>query len=124
MTRPSRPPPHLPLPPAALAAVAARFRVLGTPSRLRLLDLLLGGPRGLGALARAAGLTLSNASRQIAALEAAGCVGRERQGRDVLVRVVDPTLEALCRLVCGALAGRADDHAPLARTLGARAGAR
>jgi DNA-binding transcriptional ArsR family regulator len=101
--------------------VAARFRVLGTPSRLRLLDQLLAGPQGLGALARACGLTLSNASRQVAALEAAGCVARERRGRDVEVRVVDPTLEDLCRLVCGALRDQVAGQGPLARALGAGA---
>jgi ArsR family transcriptional regulator len=100
-------PPHAPLSAPQLRAVAARFRALGAPSRLRLLDALMAGPLSMGALARRAGLALSNASRQVAELEAAGCVERSRSGREVTVAIADPTLRELCRLVCGSLARRA-----------------
>ena len=100
-------PPHAPLSAPQLRAVAARFRALGAPSRLRLLDALMAGPLTMGTLAQRAGLSLSNASRQVAELEAAGCVERARTGREVRVAIADPTLRALCRLVCGSLAQRA-----------------
>ncbi|MDA1194463.1 MAG: metalloregulator ArsR/SmtB family transcription factor [Planctomycetota bacterium] len=99
--------PHQSLPPALLEAVAERFRVLAAPSRLRILDALLGGPLGVDALAAATGLSQSNLSRHIAALEGAGCVRRIRSGRRVSVEVADPSLRALCELVCGSLRDRA-----------------
>lgn len=98
---------HAPLSAAQVRAVAARFQALAAPSRLRVLNTLMQGPLGLGALAQRAGLSLSNASRQVAALEAAGCVERRRDGREVTVAIADPTLVDLCALVCGAIAQRA-----------------
>ena len=93
------------LPEEALEQVAARFRVLSSPSRLRILNALMGGPRCMGELVALTGLEQSNLSRHVAALERGGCVARRREGQRVLVDVVDPTLKPLCGLVCGALAG-------------------
>ena len=97
------------LPPALLDQVAARFRALGAPSRLRILDALMEGPLQVADLATATGLRPSNLSRHIQALESAGCVLRERVGRSVRVAIADPSLHALCELVCGALRDQAAD---------------
>jgi DNA-binding transcriptional ArsR family regulator len=91
------------MPPEALDAVSSRFRLLGSASRLRILDALMAGPQSIGALAEATGLTQSNLSRHVGALERGGCVRRVRDGQSVLVTVVDPTLKKLCTLVCGSL---------------------
>jgi DNA-binding transcriptional ArsR family regulator len=96
-------PDHVPLTTAQLEQVAARFRALSAPSRLRVLNALMRGPLGMDALAAASGLQQSNLSRQVAELERAGCVARERDGRQVVVRIVDQTLRQLCALVCGSL---------------------
>jgi DNA-binding transcriptional ArsR family regulator len=105
---------HPPLSEAQLEAVAQRFRALGVPSRLRILDALMAGPRSLRALEAATGLSQSNLSRQVTELERAGCVRRRREGREVGVEIADPTLKELCELVCGAIARRASDaHAAL-----------
>ena len=98
---------HQPLTQAQLQAVARRFRALGVPSRLRVLDALMAGPLAMGELAEATGLSQSNLSRQVTELELEGCVARERQGREVEVRISDPTLQQLCELVCGAIARKA-----------------
>ena len=90
------------LPPERLEIVARRFRVLGVPSRLRILDTLMSGALGMGALAEATGLEQSNLSRQVTELEREGCVARRRQGREVVVEIADPTLRELCALVCRA----------------------
>ena len=103
-------PSHDPLPPALLEAVSERFRVLAAPSRLRILDCLLQGPRGMAALAAATGLGQSNLSRHVAELERGGCVRRRREGRQVIVEVADPSLGAVCELVCGALREQAEAH--------------
>ncbi|MGE0192783.1 MAG: ArsR/SmtB family transcription factor [Planctomycetota bacterium] len=97
-------PDHIPEP--LLDRVAARFRALGAPSRLRILSALMQRPLGMGELMAATGLEVSNLSRHVQALEQDGCVLRERQGREVRVRIADPSLVALCHLVCGALVPR------------------
>ncbi|MCA9317154.1 MAG: winged helix-turn-helix transcriptional regulator [Planctomycetes bacterium] len=94
-----------PLPEALLERVASRFRALGAPSRLRILSTLMDGPLGMGELMAATGLELSNLSRHVQALEQDGCVVRERHGREVTVRIGDPSLAELCTLVCAALGG-------------------
>lgn len=115
---PSRPQPTpvSPLSEAQLEAMARRFRALSVASRLRVLDALMGGPLTMGDLGAATGLAQSNLSRQVTELELAGCVARERQGREVIVRIDDPSLKRLCQLVCGALAEQAEAaHASLRR---------
>lgn len=92
---------------AQLEAVARRFRALAVPSRLRILDGLLAGPLPMSELADETGLTQSNLSRQVTELEREGCVERDRRGREVVVRIADPSLAQLCELVCGALQERA-----------------
>ncbi len=114
MVKSVRPPPNEPspakgpLPPALLASIADRFRVLGSASRLQVLSALMGGPLGMADLMAATGLEQSNLSRHVRELERAGCVARRRSGRTVAVEICDPTLMALCDLVCGAVRDRAE----------------
>ena len=98
-----------PLPDALLQDVADRFRALSSVSRLRILNALMAGPLGMGELIQVTGLEQSNLSRHVRELELAGCIARERDGRTVRVAISDPSLEALCGLVCGALADQAAD---------------
>jgi ArsR family transcriptional regulator len=91
------------LPEHLLEDVARRFRTLGVPSRLRILNTLMEGRLGMAELERVTGLEQSNLSRQVTELERAGCVARCRDGRTVAVEITDPTLAKLCALVCGAL---------------------
>ena len=92
-----------------LEAVSERFRVLGSLSRLKVLNALMQGPRTLGELGEDTGLEQSNLSRHVAELERAGCVARTRDGRNVSVEIVDPHLEELCHVVCGALQEQAEE---------------
>ena len=94
---------HPPLPDQVLDAVAARFRLLGATSRLRILNALLDGPRTMGELQESTGLEQSNLSRRVSELEAGGCLRRRRDGRRVIVEVTDETLNELCSLVCDSL---------------------
>lgn len=103
------------MPAAFLDAVARRFRVLGVPSRLRILNALMGGPRWMTELEEATGLEQSNLSRQVTELEREGCVRRERVGREVEVRIADDSLYELCELVCGALTRQAEDRVRVAK---------
>lgn len=106
--RQSKKPPGKPaLPESLLQDVAERFRALSSVSRLKILNALMDGPRGMGELIERTGLEQSNLSRHVRELERAGCIARAREGRTVRVSIADPTLEALCGLVCGALAEQA-----------------
>ena len=97
------------LPDALLQDVAERFRALSSVSRLKVLNALMQGPLGMGELMEATGLEQSNLSRHVRELELSGCISREREGRTVRVAIADPSLEALCGLVCGSLADQATE---------------
>ena len=92
------------LPDDALAQVAAFFQLLAEPSRLRVLNLLRGPAQCVGDLARACGSSAANISRHLAQLQRHGLVHREGRGTNVYYRIADPSVYALCDLVCGQLA--------------------
>ena len=99
------------LPKEALAQVAAYFQTLSEPTRLSLLNLLRGGERNVGELAQLTGFTAANVSRHLAQLTAHGLVARESRGTSVYYRIADPSVYALCDLVCDSLARRFEQTA-------------
>jgi len=110
--KPSRPgkTPKPAMPDELLEQVARRFQALSVPSRLRILNSLMNGPRSMADLATETGLEQSNLSRQVKELELAGCVARAKTGRSVQVEIADPTLQELCELVCTSLVRRLADR--------------
>ena len=94
--------PH-PLPPALVERVAERFRVLGEPMRIRLLEVLRDGEASVSDLQSAVGASQQNVSQHLGVLARAGVVGRRREGNFVLYSIVDPVVFDLCELVCGGL---------------------
>ena len=94
------------VPEVLLESAARRFRTLGVPSRLRILNTLMSGAANMSELEEATGLEQSNLSRQVTELEREGCVRRTRAGRGVVVEIADETLRDLCELVCGSLRER------------------
>ncbi len=107
---------HRLLRPEALELVATRFRLLGDPSRLRLLNLLMRGESSVQDLVAASGLTQTNVSRHLGLLRHDGIVERNRHGNQALYRIMDPDIERLCDIVCGGLAQR---HSQDAEAFGA-----
>ena len=99
------------LSPQALDLVAARFRVLGEPMRLRLLMALEAGERNVSELVDATGATQANVSRHLQTLTEAGILGRRKDGLNVYYRIVDPGIFDLCEGVCGSLRKRLDSQA-------------
>jgi DNA-binding transcriptional ArsR family regulator len=83
--------------------VAQRFRVLSEPARLRLLDILRGGPSTVGDLAVRTGLSQQNTSKHLGVLHTAGLVRRNRVGTTARYEIADRTVFDLCELVCDAL---------------------
>ncbi len=78
-----------------VAATARFFRVLGDPTRLRILELLLEGPRTVAELAAAAGAPRARVSNHLACLRWCGFAEAERRGRQVIYRAADPRLAGL-----------------------------
>ena len=95
----------------ALALVAARFKVLGEPARLRLLQELEAGERSVSELMRATGLTQTNVSRHLRTLADAGMLGRRKHGVSVYYHIADPMVFELCRLVCRSLQREREERA-------------
>jgi DNA-binding transcriptional ArsR family regulator len=92
-----------PLPEPVVDLIAERFRVIGEPVRIRILERLRGGEASVGELTDALGATQQNVSRHLAVLHAAGVVSRRKQGTRVIYAIADKTVFTLCEAVCGSL---------------------
>ncbi|MEN9575460.1 MAG: hypothetical protein RL514_3315 [Verrucomicrobiota bacterium] len=91
------------LPPEALELIAARFRVLGEPNRLRLISALEQGEKNVSELVAETELTQANVSRHLQTLTEAGMLGRRKEGLNVYYFIADKSLFDLCELVCSRL---------------------
>ena len=96
--------PHPLLPETALTLVASRFRALGDPSRLKIVNRLMNGELGVQALLRETGLSQTNLSRHLGILRQAGILERRTDGNRAFYRIGDPTLVEVCEIVCSSLA--------------------
>lgn len=94
--------PH-PLPDALAELVAARFRVLAEPMRIKLLDRLRDGDATVQELQEGLGVSQQNVSKHLGVLLRAGMVRREKQGTYSRYAIADPSVFALCDQVCGGL---------------------
>ena len=94
------PVPH-PLPEPLIDLVAQRFRVLGEPMRIKLLDRLREGDATVGELQEALGASQQNISKHLGILHAAGMVTRTKQGNRACYSITDPSVFELCDQVCG-----------------------
>ena len=92
------------LPPQALQQVASYFQALAEPTRLRILNFLRLGEHNVGELAQLCGYTAANISRHLSLLSQHGLVARESRGTSVYYRISDPSVYALCDLVCDNIA--------------------
>jgi DNA-binding transcriptional ArsR family regulator len=92
-----------PLPEPLLELVAYRFRVIGEPMRIRLLEQLRHGPATVGQLAHTLGATQQNVSKHLSVLHRAGILTRHKQGTSVRYTIADSSVFELCELVCGRL---------------------
>ena len=68
---------------------AGLFRVLGHPARVRIIELLRGGERSVGALQEGLGLESGATSQHLAALRRVGLVESRREGTSVYYRASD-----------------------------------
>ncbi len=94
--------PH-PIPADLVELVARRFRAIGEPMRIRLLDELRGGEATVNDLADAVGASQQNVSKHLAVLADAGVLGRRKDGTHVYYGIADEGVLDLCEEVCGSV---------------------
>lgn len=82
-----------------LDRIASRFKVLGEPMRLRILQAVCKEPRSVNEIVAAVGSTQANVSKHLALLAAAGVLARRKNGQCVYYAVKDKLAVKLCELV-------------------------
>jgi DNA-binding transcriptional ArsR family regulator len=90
----------------ALELVAARFRAMGEPLRLCILQELESGERSVSALADRVASTQPNVSKHLKVLQDAGLVRRRQQGTTVYYSIADAMVSELCDMICSRLRDR------------------
>jgi len=102
-----------PIPAELAELIAARLRVIGDPTRIRLLDALRDGEKSVQQLTELLGTSQQNASKHLGVLLNAGLVSRRKVGTSSYYAVADPTVYALCEQVCGSLQTQLDELSAL-----------
>lgn len=92
-----------PLPEPLIELVARRFRVLGEPMRIKLLDRLREGAATVSELQDALGATQQNVSKHLGILHDAGILSRTKHGNHTRYEISDPDVFRLCDQVCGSI---------------------
>ncbi|HEX6135501.1 MAG TPA: metalloregulator ArsR/SmtB family transcription factor [Longimicrobiales bacterium] len=103
------------LTPQLLELIAARFKALGEPARLRILHALRSGEKSVSDLMQAAQLSQANTSKHLQRLHGLGLVERRRDGLHVFYRLADGSVLYLCDLMCGRLERQLDADRELFR---------
>ena len=80
--------------------IARRFRMLGEPVRLRILQALETGEQTVGQIVETLHGNQPNISRHLLALHDAGITGRRQAGNSVFYSIADPVIVKVCRIVC------------------------
>ena len=68
------------------------FKALANPLRIRMLELLRGGPMSVTQIQEATGAPGSSVSQQLAVLRSRNILATERRGTTIIYRVPDPEL--------------------------------
>ncbi len=84
--------------------VAERFKVLGEPGRLRILDALRDGELTVGDLVQKTGLNQANLSKHLQLLHSFAFVSRRKHGLFVYYQLADDSVFKLCDIMCRKIA--------------------
>ena len=79
-------------------ALARFFHGLADPDRVRVLTLLLEGPRTAGQIVRHLGRPQSSVAAHVTCLRVCGYVEARRDGRHVVYEVIDPGIRRIIRM--------------------------
>jgi DNA-binding transcriptional ArsR family regulator len=98
-------------------ALSRYFRVLGDPTRLRIIEALLGRERTVSELVDLIGAPQSRVSNHLACLRWCRLVEADRRGRTVVYRVADERVSAVLELTAS-LAEPNCDHLASCKRIG------
>ena len=85
--------------------LAGRFKLLGEPMRLKILQSVCHAPRTVNDIVKATGSTQANVSKHLALLAAAGILERKKDGQWVYYGMKDKLVVQLCAMVRDQLSG-------------------
>ncbi len=91
------------LPNEIVDLLAERFRAIGEPIRIRILEELRESPRSVQELVEVVGSSQQNVSKHLGVLRGLGIVSRRRSGSYAVYTIQDESLLKVCDEVCGAL---------------------
>ena len=83
--------------------IAARLRVIGDPTRIRILDLLRDRDLTVTQITDELQTSQQNASKHLGILLAAGILARRKEGSSSIYSIVDRGVYELCEQVCGGI---------------------
>ena len=86
-----------------LEQIAALFKVLGEPMRLRILQTICDAPRHVGEIVELTGATQANVSKHLSLLLQAGVLQRRKDGQRVFYGIRNTLAPRLCEIVCSSL---------------------
>jgi len=87
-----------------LEQIALHFRLLGEPTRLKILQAVCKEPRTVNDIVSAVGATQANVSKHLSLLATAGILTREKDGQCVYYGLRDALTLKMCELVHNQLA--------------------
>lgn len=95
----------------ALDLIAARFKVLAEPLRLRILHTLQDGEKSVNELSELVEASQPNVSKHLKILQEAGVLNRQQKGNAVYYSIADESIFELCEVVCNSLEKRLENQA-------------
>jgi DNA-binding transcriptional ArsR family regulator len=98
-----------PLSDPLIELIAARFRVLAEPMRIRILDQLRSDDATVSELQEALGASQQNVSKHLGILHGAAMVTRTKDGNHVRYAIADEGVFELCEQVCGGVRRQLDE---------------
>ncbi len=101
----------------ALELVATRFRILGEPLRVRLVQELRNGEKSVSQLVDAVEASQPNVSKHLRILQSEGIVGRRPEGNLGYYFITDESVFDLCNAVCASIGDRLSRDAKVAAEL-------
>jgi DNA-binding transcriptional ArsR family regulator len=94
-----------------LELIAQRFRALGEPARLSILNRLMEGEMTVTEIVEGTGLNQANVSKHLQLLLGAGFVARRKEGLYSHYRLADPSVHDLCQIMCRRLEDQVEARA-------------
>ncbi|MFW6331549.1 MAG: ArsR/SmtB family transcription factor [Gemmatimonadota bacterium] len=101
--------------PELMELVAERFKALGEPARLQILQALRSGEQTVSELVERTGMGQANVSKHLQLLHALGFVDRRKEGLYVHYRLAGEDIFRMCDLMCGRIEEEAEERRQMLR---------